>query len=108
MNITFPLDYWGIQVSKLNKLEEECDRIENLFNLDGDDCEDIDTNAREMAEDDIRITEYPFSNLTAVICHAKLEALMYKICEVKHLDEKDFSIDVSGDRPRLIYKLNQL
>lgn len=104
----FPFSYWGILLPKLNKLEGECDRIENLFGLNGDDCEDIDSSARDMAEDDIRGTDYPFSSLTDVICQAKMEALMYKICKVKKWDENDFTIDITTEKPRLIYKGDEL
>ena len=104
----FAFSYWGILLPKLNALEEECDRIENLFSLDADDCADIEETARENAEYDIRGVEYPFSSLTEIICKAKMEALMYKICSVKHWDESDFVIDVSNERPRLIYKGDEL
>lgn len=104
----FAFSYWGILISKLNALEEECERIENLFGLDGDACADVEESARENAEYDIRGVNYPFSSLTEIICKTKLEALMYKICSVKHWDEADFAIDVTNEKPRLIYKGEEL
>lgn len=98
----FPLSFWGIDLRRLDELELECDTVEDIYELSEENCSDIDFESRELAEKMLKENEYPCSNLTNIICEAKMKVLVDKICEVKGLDPEDFHSDLK--HPRLFYK----
>ena len=108
MRIDFPFSFWGIQLEKLQALEVVCERIENYFELAPEFCNDLEFDSRELAERNIRMADYPFSDLTTIICSAKLETLVNEVCMAKKLNPEDFEIDASVDKPSVIYKGDQL
>lgn len=80
----FPYSFWGIEKEKLNKLANLINTVETKYEFDEDTCNDIDCEARELAEKYIKEEQYPLSNLTNIICKATIHTLNVKINEAKN------------------------
>lgn len=101
---TFDNWFWGIYPSELNDADEVLTNIGKKFGLSDEEIIDTEDVAKEIATNDIKYADDPFSNLTLIIERSKAQAMVYAICKKKDLDENDFDIEVDGMGVCVTYK----
>ena len=104
----FDNNFWHIFSGELDLVERECIRIGAIFGLKYEDMCEVEKDAVALANDEAQYAKNIFNDLTNFIGECKMRALVYKIAEVKGLDESDFSTDVSGLGVKVYYKDKQL
>ena len=93
----FNNNIWHIFPHTLDLLEREQIRIAAHFGLTYDDLEEVDAHAVMIANANAPHVPNLFSDLSSFIGTCKMKALVSKICEVKDLNESDFTIHVDCD-----------
>ena len=104
----FDNNFWHIFPGELDLVERQEVRIGAIFGLTFDDLCDAEDDALAIANEEAPNVKNLFSDLSNFIGRCKMQALVTKICELKNLNEEDFSIEVSGLGVDVYYKNERL
>ena len=100
----FDHTYWGIYLTRLDKVEETCRRIGKDYGLEDEQFQSIEDEAKELANERMKTWKDPIKHLTAIIAFSKVDALINAICEGHDLDPNDFDYEPNGLGLQITYK----